>query len=137
MLFPAVQITCNTHCRKSKKLSDFFNLLSITPDKTGQDYISIIEAKQYPFLAVQFHPEQPCFEFHNPEVPHSTNAVRLSQALSLAFAEVCSTFFIYRLVADAGLSVYIAICCCMGAESELDASCLSLHACIWHAESTR
>ena len=84
--------TCNTQCRKSKKLSDFFNLLSITPDKTGQDYISIIEAKQYPFLAVQFHPEQPCFEFHNPEVPHSTNAVRLSQALSLAFAEVCSTF---------------------------------------------
>ena len=81
-------ISCLGKCRNSEKLSSFFTLLSDTPDANGQDYISIIEAKRYPFIAVQFHPEQPCFEWHNPKVPHSTNAVRLSQALSLAFVEV-------------------------------------------------
>lgn len=85
-----VGLTRPRTCRNSERLTSFFNLLSITPDPNGEEYISIVEAERYPFIAVQFHPEQPCFEWHNPKVPHSTNAVRLSQALSLAFVEVRS-----------------------------------------------
>ena len=46
------------------------------------------EAKVYPFVAMQWHPEKNSFEWGRVTIPHNPDAVRLEQAISLAFVEV-------------------------------------------------
>jgi gamma-glutamyl hydrolase len=70
-------------------LSDFFTLLATTADALGKVYVSMAEAKRYPFVAVQWHPEKSPFEFGRPEMPHSLAAVQLAQAVADAFVQVC------------------------------------------------
>ena len=54
-------------------MSKFWTPLSWNWDKHGLEYLSSIEAIQYPFVGVQFHPEKNIFEWseREPRIPHS------------------------------------------------------------------
>jgi len=54
--------------------------LSINFDENGFEFISSIEAKDYPFYGTQFHPEKNNFEWSQlySEIPHSLEAVKVS-----------------------------------------------------------
>ncbi|EGC35931.1 hypothetical protein DICPUDRAFT_94420 [Dictyostelium purpureum] len=68
-------------------LHQFFDILSLNDDKSGNTFISVIESKEYPIYAVMFHPEKPLFEWYEKEdINHSTNSIKFSQ--------YCSNFFI-------------------------------------------
>lgn len=68
-------------------LGDNFKLLSTTLDRNGTRYISTSEHKTYPFTATQWHPEKPPFEFGMKEIPHSMDAIRVSQHLANVFVD--------------------------------------------------
>lgn len=42
----------------NKKISNFYRLVSTSKDRQGQEFVSIIEAHNYPFYGFQWHPEQ-------------------------------------------------------------------------------
>jgi len=43
---------------ENNKLREFFDILTINSDKSGKTFVSAIEAKDFPFYGVQFHPEK-------------------------------------------------------------------------------
>eukprot|EP00892_Ulva_mutabilis_P007888 jgi/Ulvmu1/5471/UM023_0007.1 len=67
------------------ELAYHWQLLSTTKDALGKVYVSTVQAKHYPFVAVQWHPEKAMFEFGHDTMPHSLPAKHLSQALSNQF----------------------------------------------------
>jgi len=71
----------------NKKLSNFFNILSVNIDEDGKEFISTVEAKKYPFYGVQWHPEKNNFEHRTiyKEFPNSANGVRTSQYMANFF----------------------------------------------------
>ena len=54
-------------------MDKFWNPLSYNYDRYKLEYLSSIEAKNYPFVGVQFHPEKNIFEWaeKEPRIPHS------------------------------------------------------------------
>ena len=54
-------------------MEKFWNPLSVNWDMHGLKYLSTLEAKEYPFVAVQFHPEKNIFEWsvREPRIPHT------------------------------------------------------------------
>jgi hypothetical protein len=54
-------------------MADFWSLLSVNHDLEGQEFVSTLEARDYPFFASQFHPEKNMFEWSptHPSIPHS------------------------------------------------------------------
>ncbi|KAH9552642.1 hypothetical protein CY35_09G077100 [Sphagnum magellanicum] len=65
-------------------LTDFFHVLTTTQDNNGKMYISTVESQRYPILGVQWHPEPP-FEWGDVMIPHSVDAVQLTQAVANYF----------------------------------------------------
>jgi gamma-glutamyl hydrolase len=66
----------------SNALSDFFMVVALSLDKKGESYISLMEAKRYPFTASQFHPEKAAFEWTPTlHIPHTPDAIRMSQEI--------------------------------------------------------
>eukprot|EP00798_Chlamydomonas_sp_ICE-L_P016022 gene16022-22160_t len=58
-----------------KKLSAFFNVISLSVDKSGEPYVSTLESPSYPITATQWHPEKNAFEWAtNLNIPHSPEA---------------------------------------------------------------
>jgi gamma-glutamyl hydrolase len=47
--------------------------------RNGIEYISTIEAKNYPFFGTQWHPEKPPYEYSMQEIPHSHSAISVSE----------------------------------------------------------
>jgi gamma-glutamyl hydrolase len=68
-------------------LRENFDILTTSIDRQGVEYVSSAEHRQYPFLATQWHPEKPPFEFGMAEVPHSLDAIRVSQHLANQFVD--------------------------------------------------
>jgi len=54
--------------------------LSLNYDEDGFEFISTLEAKDYPFYGTQFHPEKNNFEWSQlySEIPHTQEAVKVS-----------------------------------------------------------
>ncbi|CAG9461317.1 unnamed protein product [Pedinophyceae sp. YPF-701] len=73
------------HYDKWPVLNDWFRILSTSVDRNGTEYVSTMEARKYPFFGSQWHPEKPPFEFAMTEVPHSANAIGVSQYLANKF----------------------------------------------------
>eukprot|EP00878_Enallax_costatus_P015279 GHUV01015998.1.p1 GENE.GHUV01015998.1~~GHUV01015998.1.p1 ORF type:complete len:381 (+),score=77.51 GHUV01015998.1:217-1359(+) len=69
-------------------LDQWFNILTTTKDRNGIEYISTMEAKKYPFFGTQWHPEKPTSEFGMPEVPHTLDAVCVSQHLANSYIDL-------------------------------------------------
>jgi len=70
------------------KLGNFWKPLSYNFDSNKLKYISTIEAKKYPFVGVQFHPEKNIFEWATNTVgniPHNKHAVSIALYFSTYF----------------------------------------------------
>ena len=75
-------ITPNTY-KENTVLSDFFNVISTAFDRNNTEYISLIEAKNYPIYGTQFHPEKNIFEWHSTSAfPHEFDAILVSSYLA-------------------------------------------------------
>ena len=75
---------------KLETLKDFWNVLSTNYDENEIQFISMMEAKHYPFWAVQYHPEKNMFEWTEkyPNIPHTQDAVHVAAFHSEFFVEV-------------------------------------------------
>nr|ALS04696.1 gamma-glutamyl hydrolase [Pseudodiaptomus poplesia] len=62
------------------EMDRFWLPITISHDEDGVEFISTMEARDYPFYGTQFHPEKNNFEFpaKYPEIPHSREAVEVS-----------------------------------------------------------
>jgi len=63
----------------NSRLSEFYDITTTSIDDAGLTFISSVEAKNYPFWGVQFHPEKVLYEWLKPTIPHSAGAVDASQ----------------------------------------------------------
>jgi len=62
------------------KLSFFYNVLSYNYDLNNKLFVSAMEAKNYPFYGVQFHPEKNLFEWTTYyDIPHFTDSSLIAQ----------------------------------------------------------
>ncbi|DAZ97383.1 TPA: hypothetical protein N0F65_003406 [Lagenidium giganteum] len=82
------------HFNSFPKLTDFYKVLSTNEDTQGRRFVSAIEAKDYPFYGIQFHPEKMQFEFGEypngapyRAVDHSKHAVLAAQHLANVFIQ--------------------------------------------------
>ncbi|XP_019194683.1 PREDICTED: gamma-glutamyl hydrolase 2-like isoform X2 [Ipomoea nil] len=66
-------------------LSNFFNVLTTSLDKDNKVYVSTIQGKKYPVVAVQWAPERNAFEWALSEIPHSEDAILVSQSVANYF----------------------------------------------------
>nr|XP_009406769.1 PREDICTED: gamma-glutamyl hydrolase 2-like isoform X2 [Musa acuminata subsp. malaccensis] len=60
-------------------LSSFFRILTTSKDENVQDYVSTAQAYNYPVTGFQWHPEKNAFEWGLSMIPHSEDAVRVTQ----------------------------------------------------------
>jgi len=58
----------------SMNLDTFWNPITLNEDNNNLTFISIIEAKKYPFVGLQFHPEKNAYEWEKND-PHSPLAI--------------------------------------------------------------
>jgi len=75
-----------------KDLSSKFNILATSKDRSGTEFIAIVESKdgQPPMFAVQFHPEKVTFEWgQSHSVPHDENSILANNYLSTFFVDQC------------------------------------------------
>lgn len=68
----------------SQPLQNFWHLVSKTTSSAGQEFISAIQAKNYPFYGTQFHPEKNLFEWRV-DANRTANSVEIVQMLSNNF----------------------------------------------------
>uniref|UniRef100_A0A8C6WXB2 folate gamma-glutamyl hydrolase n=1 Tax=Neogobius melanostomus TaxID=47308 RepID=A0A8C6WXB2_9GOBI len=72
--------------QENEKLNNFFTILSTNIADNGAHFVSTIEAKNYPFYGVQWHPEVNRFMWDSRKnFPHSFHAVKLSTLLAEFF----------------------------------------------------
>ncbi|CAM0954571.1 unnamed protein product [Alopecurus aequalis] len=65
--------------RENYALSSFFRIITTSPDENGKVYVSTLEARKYPITCTQWHPEKAIFEWGKPTIPHSEDAVQVTQ----------------------------------------------------------
>ncbi|KAK1558018.1 hypothetical protein QYE76_071993, partial [Lolium multiflorum] len=65
--------------RENGALSSFFRILTTSPDENGEVYVSTVDAQKYPITCTQWHPEKAIFEWRKPMIPHSEDAVQVTQ----------------------------------------------------------
>ncbi|XP_046846038.1 gamma-glutamyl hydrolase-like [Xenia sp. Carnegie-2017] len=72
--------------QNTANFSTFFRIVTSNVNMYGEEFISTMEAKVYPFYSMQWHPEKFQFEWNSDEyVPHSSAAIQLSQYISNFF----------------------------------------------------
>jgi len=71
------------------EMEKFWNLLSVNTDEDGLEFVSTLEAKEYPFFATQFHPEKNSFEWSlkRKNLPHGREATATSLHLAQIFVD--------------------------------------------------
>ncbi|XP_078439081.1 gamma-glutamyl hydrolase 2-like [Wolffia australiana] len=60
-------------------LSKFFKILSTNKDEEGKIYVSTVQGNRYPVTAFQWHPEKNAFEWGLSAIPHSVDAIQVTQ----------------------------------------------------------
>ncbi|KAM0945774.1 putative folate gamma-glutamyl hydrolase [Dioscorea sansibarensis] len=65
--------------RENSALSSFFKILTTTADANNNDYISTAQAYNYPVTVFQWHPEKNAFEWGSNKLPHTEDAVQVTQ----------------------------------------------------------
>ncbi|XP_042455704.1 gamma-glutamyl hydrolase 2-like [Zingiber officinale] len=66
-------------------LSSFFQILTTSKDEYGKVYVSTVQAYNYPVTGFQWHPEKNAFEWGLSMIPHSEDAVRVTQHVANYF----------------------------------------------------
>jgi len=108
--------------KKDKDLMKMFRVLSTNLDYKGKEFVSSIEAIDYPFYGLQWHPEKNIFEWTRKErISHFPNAIRVSQEIANFFVnearknnqhfkkekdEVDNSIFIYDPTYSGGSSLF-------------------------------
>jgi gamma-glutamyl hydrolase len=67
---------------ENKLLNSFFNIIGISTDDKGQEFVSAIEGKHYPIYGVQWHPERqesggPFADFLISELKRNSNSCKI------------------------------------------------------------
>ncbi len=76
--------------KKFPGIEKFFNILATNKDQKGVEFVSVVEAKDYPIYGVQFHPEWPLFEWDpTANVVHTKNAINVNAYFSEFFVNEC------------------------------------------------
>ncbi|XP_068437848.1 gamma-glutamyl hydrolase-like [Clinocottus analis] len=67
-------ITLSTH-NTNEELNNFYKVISTNTDGTTE-FVSTVEAYDYPIYGTQWHPEKNAFEWRNSYIPHSASAIK-------------------------------------------------------------
>ena len=67
-------------------LSPYFRIISNSTSPSKQKFIGALEAKKFPFYAVQFHPEKTIFEWEVEEISHNQTAIDFSHYIARFFS---------------------------------------------------
>ncbi|GLT61160.1 hypothetical protein SLA2020_338840 [Shorea laevis] len=65
--------------QENQNLSSFFKILTTSTDEDNKVYVSTVHAHSYPVTAFQWHPEKNAFEWGLSMIPHSEEAVQVTQ----------------------------------------------------------
>ncbi|OAY54763.1 gamma-glutamyl hydrolase 2 isoform X5 [Manihot esculenta] len=65
--------------QENQDLSSFFKILTTSADANNKVYVSTVEANNYPVTAFQWHPEKNAFEWGSSMIPHSEDAIQVTQ----------------------------------------------------------
>ncbi|KAL7876195.1 hypothetical protein AOLI_G00111580 [Acnodon oligacanthus] len=69
---------------ESKKLKKFYRILSTNTD--GQkEFVSTVEAYDFPIYGTQWHPEKNAFEWTRPYIPHTPSAIKTTFYMAYFF----------------------------------------------------
>ncbi|KAH9723304.1 gamma-glutamyl hydrolase 2 [Citrus sinensis] len=71
--------------RKNLDLSRFFKMLTTSADEDNKVYVSTVQAYDYPVTAFQWHPEKNAFEWGSSAIPHSEDAIEVTQHVANYF----------------------------------------------------
>lgn len=71
--------------QENKDLSRFFKILTTSTDRDSKVYVSTAQGINYPVIAVQWHPEKNVFEWGYSMIPHSDDAIQVSQQVANFF----------------------------------------------------
>ena len=67
---------------ENPRLTGFFNLLATALDREDIEYVSLLESKQYPITASQFHPEKHVLDTGSDEnIPRTPNSALVAQVV--------------------------------------------------------
>lgn len=79
------------HFKSTEALTSFYSLLSTNEDRQGVEFVSTMEAFDYPIFGTQWHPEKNSFEWYQTDgiyyeaINHSAEAVYITQYVSNFF----------------------------------------------------
>ncbi|CAH1434461.1 unnamed protein product [Lactuca virosa] len=71
--------------QENTKLCNFFKILTTSIDQDNKVYVSTVQSQRYPITAVQWHPEKNAFEWGLSMIPHSDDAVQVTQHVANFF----------------------------------------------------
>ncbi|XP_042477374.1 gamma-glutamyl hydrolase 2-like isoform X2 [Macadamia integrifolia] len=71
--------------QKNPSLSSFFKILTTSADEDGKVYVSTVQARNYPVTGFQWHPEKNAFEWGSSVIPHTEDAVQVTQHVANYF----------------------------------------------------
>lgn len=72
----------------NSKLANALQVLTTSIDGAGKEYVSTVEAYDYPFFATQYHPEKPAVEFQDKTVPHTRTAIEIGTQTAQLLVEI-------------------------------------------------
>ncbi|OAY28824.1 gamma-glutamyl hydrolase 2 isoform X1 [Manihot esculenta] len=70
---------------ENEDLSSFFKILTTSADADNKVYVSTVRARNYPVTAFQWHPEKNAFEWGLSMIPHSEDAIHVTQHIANFF----------------------------------------------------
>ncbi|KDP46038.1 hypothetical protein JCGZ_13484 [Jatropha curcas] len=71
--------------QENHDLSSFFKILTTSADTDNKVYVSTVQAHRYPVSAFQWHPEKNAFEWGLSMIPHSEDAIQVTQHVANFF----------------------------------------------------
>ncbi|KAI4388248.1 hypothetical protein MLD38_000593 [Melastoma candidum] len=71
--------------QKNSNLRSFFKILTTSTDRDKKAYVSTVQANDYPISAFQWHPEKNAFEWGLSMIPHSDEAIQVTQHVANFF----------------------------------------------------
>ncbi|KAL3508786.1 hypothetical protein ACH5RR_028187 [Cinchona calisaya] len=71
--------------RETADLCNFFQILTTSADENDKVYVSTVKANHYPVTAFQWHPEKNAFEWGLSMIPHSEDAIQVTQYVANFF----------------------------------------------------
>lgn len=73
-------------------LKDYFKVTAYSLDQNQKEYVASVEAKKYPFLGVQYHPEKTSYQEYD-VVSNSFEAIQFSKHLGFNFIDLARKSF--------------------------------------------